>query len=266
VSTSLAMLENLFQAYLMEGYRDIEAHIVTTPSDKITIQERLDIYRHAYYARLIEILGLDYPVLKKIVGAKRFEKLARTYVNAYPSHSFSIRIFGRYFSEFLANQKTAVPAHAEMATLEWAISQAIDAPDGPHLTFSELAKIPAESWIDMCFKLHPSVSALPCFYNVTSVWRAVNQNQQKPRWHYKKKPQYCLVWRYQQRPYFIELSNAEYAFYKAVQKGKTFLQLCEVLTNYFDEEEIPPFASSTLQKWVNQGLLSETYFSAAETS
>ncbi|MGB6976384.1 MAG: DNA-binding domain-containing protein [Gammaproteobacteria bacterium] len=266
MSTSLTALQNLFQAYLMEGYQDIETHIITAPSDEITVWGRLDIYRNAYYARLVEILGLDYPVLKKILGIKRFEKLGHAYVSQYPSHSFSIRLFGCHFSEFLANQKTAVPAHAEMATLEWALSQAIDALDGPHLIFAELAKIPPESWVEMRLRLHPSIVALPYFYNVTEVWRAVNQNNPKPRWHYQKKPQYCLVWRYQQRSYFMELSEAEYTFYLAIQQGKTFVELCEVLAEYFAEEEIPAFASTTLQKWVSQGLLSETYFATAETT
>jgi hypothetical protein len=260
MSTPLATLQNLFQAYLMEGYRDIEQHIVTAPTDKISLEDRLDIYRHAYGARLVEILELDFPSLRKILGAKRFHKLGYDYVAAHPSHSFSIRQFGQYFPAFLANQKSAVPAHAEMASLEWALSQAIDGPYGHHLTFAELAKIPAESWVDMCFKFHPTVVAIACFYNVTTVWRAVNQNKQKPRWYYQKTPQYCLIWRFEQRPYFIELSEPEYTLYLALQQGKTFVEACESLIKHFSEEEIPAFISTTLQKWVNQGLLSETYF------
>jgi hypothetical protein len=260
LSTSLATLQDLFQAYLMEGYPDIEAHIVTTTSDKITPQERLDIYRNGYYARLVEVLGWDYPVLKKILGVKRFEKLGYAYIDAHPSPSFSIRLFGRYFPEFLANQPTAVPAHAEMAALEWALSQAIDAADSSYLTFAELAKIPAEAWVEMRLTFHPSVVALPCFYNVTDVWRVVNQNKPKPRWRYQKKSQYCVVWRYEQRSYFIELSEAEYTLYQAIQQNKTFVELCEALAKHFAEEEIPAFASTTLQKWVSQGLLAKAHF------
>src|SRR5689334_22511223 len=55
---------------------------------------RLEVYRHAYGARLARALRSNYPALAKALGDEEFERVARAYVRACPSSHYSIRWHG----------------------------------------------------------------------------------------------------------------------------------------------------------------------------
>ncbi|WP_163367521.1 HvfC/BufC N-terminal domain-containing protein, partial [Klebsiella aerogenes] len=62
----------------------------------------LQVYRHAYRARLAEALADNYTVLARALGDEAFDALAQAYLAAHPSRHPSIRWFGAALADFMA--------------------------------------------------------------------------------------------------------------------------------------------------------------------
>ena len=70
---------------------------------------RLEIYQHAYRARLIDALVDNYPALHRALGDEAFEDLAAAYIAARPSRYRSIRWFGDGLADFVAEERERLP-------------------------------------------------------------------------------------------------------------------------------------------------------------
>ena len=96
----LAQVQGDFQAYLLQGERAIEAHVLGTT--RVPVATRLAIYGDAYGSRLAEALASNFPALAQLLGETDFQQLAVAYVRAHESPFFSIRYYGDHLAEFLA--------------------------------------------------------------------------------------------------------------------------------------------------------------------
>ena len=83
---------------------DAQAHIDVSPaqiesvierSSHQTSVERLEIYAGAYYARLLECLRAEYPIMAEAMGTELFDEFAVEYLQHYPSHSYTLNDLGR---------------------------------------------------------------------------------------------------------------------------------------------------------------------------
>ncbi len=74
---------------------------VISRSKALSSVERLSIYANAYYARLLECLGEEFPVLKQTLGEETFETFAFAYLQTYPSQSYTLNQLGANFAAFL---------------------------------------------------------------------------------------------------------------------------------------------------------------------
>ena len=96
----------------------METQVVSTAGAPAA--ERLDIYVAAYRLRLLEALATDFSGLHTLTGDEQFDQLGRAYIDACPSHHFSLRWYGHGVAEFL--QRTPpyaeYPVLAEMAEFE----------------------------------------------------------------------------------------------------------------------------------------------------
>src|SRR5262245_12961877 len=95
-------MERLFQDGLIGRSRDILAHMRGNASADAAAM--FHVYQHAYWARLVESLGVDFPGLKALAGDAEFNRLARAYVARHPSIDPSIRWAGRLMAEFLKTE------------------------------------------------------------------------------------------------------------------------------------------------------------------
>src|SRR3954470_15703051 len=95
----LAATQLLLQAGILAGDCAIEREIQGEDDDFRSV--RLGIYHDAYRLRLVEVLGKDYPVLRKYLGDESFDGAALAYLTAHPSTFRNVRWFGRRFAEFL---------------------------------------------------------------------------------------------------------------------------------------------------------------------
>lgn len=252
--SSLKELQEKFQNFVLEDDREFANDVQDL--DKAPAESGLNVYQNGYYLRLLEVLEIDYPMLRKILGDDTFYAWGRAYIKAYPSHRFSVRHFGENFYKFLKDYPQAEPFHSEMALFEWYLEDCMDAEDAPHLTIEELSKIPPENWIEISFTLHPSVASLPLYYNVGIIWSAHNEDADIPELQLSEDPIHWLFWRFERRGFYQSLNENQFIMFKALKEGKSFGEICEELCENLQPEEVAQFAGVTLSNWIADGIIS----------
>jgi hypothetical protein len=252
--TSLAHLQRGFQRHVFDGNPRFEREIVGCA--RVPAAHRLAIYFGAYRARLVEVLGSDYPGLRALAGDKRFERLAREYISVHASSCQNLRWYGGDFSAFLA--KTArlrrAPALAEMAGFEWQLGLAFDAANAEPIMIDDIAQVPPDEWPRMRFKPHPSVRRLALYYNVPALHAAAQDGKPLPRLKRTKAAAAWLVWRQDLVTRYRSLPRDEAPALDALLRGAEFSDICAQLAG---AAEAALRAAALLKCWVAEGLLSQ---------
>ncbi|GAB4513155.1 MAG: DNA-binding domain-containing protein [Sulfuricaulis sp.] len=278
-------LQSDFQSFLLDGNERMLSRVTGTA--KVSAEQRLAIYYDAYRLRLLEALTSNYPVLRAWIGDEEFENAGIAYLAAHPSRHFSIRWFGHRFPEFLASTEpwSGTPFLAEIASLEWALSEAFDAENGAVMNIEDMAGIPADSWPDMRLHFHPAMRRLDLRWNVPIIWKAINQdldveknsiscrgetsatpaagNAQHvealhniPAPEAGEYPQAWLVWRQGLKTWFRSLSVDEAWALDAARRGETFATLCEGLCEWIDAQNVALHAAGLMKQWITDGIVS----------
>ena len=161
------------QALIRLNRGELEA--VVRRSKNLTAAERISIYANAYYSRLLECLGANYPILKQALGEEVFDSFAFEYLQSYPSRSYTLDHLGESFAKFLEETRPEEdPADSEevgwpdflidLATFEWAVAKVFDGPgvEGRTLLTPEaLQSFPPERFAEA--RLVP----VPCLHVLT---------------------------------------------------------------------------------------------------
>jgi hypothetical protein len=128
-----------------------QVEAVITRSRGLTSLDRLEIYARVYYARLLECLRAEFPVLTRALGEDLFDEFALGYLERYPSRSYTLNRLGADFARYLDETRPSDDAWAEMvvdlARLEWVVAEVFDGPgvEGRRLLGPEgLTAIPTE--------------------------------------------------------------------------------------------------------------------------
>src|SRR5580704_14498174 len=135
------------------------------PNDRLTSFERIEIYNRQYWFRLIDSFYDDFPGLRAILGRLKFNKLAKEYIAAHPSTSYTMRNLGRFLPAFVEKHPKLVQPRLklalEMARFEWAQVEAFDGKSLPPLSVDDLlGKDPAK----LRLGLQPYISVLAIRY------------------------------------------------------------------------------------------------------
>ena len=228
---------------------------------------QLSIYSHAYAARLKEVLANDYPAMLMAIGEDQFSHLADDYIEAYPSHYFSLRDFGRHMTDFVLTriQKNESKKDLnwqdrhwlyELGLFEWTLGQAFDAADDNLFTEQDMATIPPEAWPDLKFTLHSSVQRLDFEWNTTEMWQALTDDNPTEVAANHETACPWLIWREQLITRFRSMQTEEQLALDMVHEGGSFNDVCEALASIMNEEDVPMHAASLLKTWITQGLIS----------
>jgi hypothetical protein len=255
----LADIQKDFQQYLLESDADIQADIVST--NKMSSDGRLNIYRHAYYSRLLEMFQLDYPVLHALLGNDEFLQLGHQYIDAHPSQFRSIRWFGDKLAIFLKNVQPYAnkPFLEEIARFEWLLTETFDSKDETVMLLEDMANIAADSWPTMHFVHHLSVKQTNFQWNITELWKQVQANQTINLIQHEK-PLAYLIWRKGYEVQFCSLSPDEAYMLDAMQAGKNFGNICEGLCEWIDENDIAMHAASLLKRYIIDGIVHQVIY------
>lgn len=158
--------------------KDVAASFIA-PNSRLTSFERLEIYNRQYWFRVLHAIAEDFPAVRAVVGAKRFEELSVAYLTAHPSRSFSLRNLGSHLVEWLiANPKWTGRRQAlaiDLARIEWAFVESFDNPERTPLTLDQIATLDGRSRL----ALQPHVQLLALDYAADDIALALHGKEKR---------------------------------------------------------------------------------------
>jgi hypothetical protein len=199
-SANLATLERWMQAVVMhpegaaaglrskpakalvgEAARDLRA--VVLPSKQLSSVERLEIYAHMYYARLIEVMQGEYPTTRQVLGEHAFAAAARRFVARNPSRTRTLNSLSAKFPDFLAKTLPKSNRNAlaiDVARIERAMEDVFDAPRATPMTAAQFAALGADPTGRAVLKVTPALRMLKLRYPANDFMTALRRGE-KPR-------------------------------------------------------------------------------------
>ncbi len=210
-----------------------EAAQVITRSQALTSIERLGIYGRAYFARLLECVREEFPVLKHALGDEAFDAFAAGYLQRYPSRSYTLVDLGKRFPQFLAETRPAADEGDEfasdwpdflidLATLEQTFSEVFDGPGTekmPLLDPEQFQSISTDEWPEARLESSLCLRLLALRFPVHRYFTAVRRKENPDL---PQRSEICLA--VSRRDYIVrhyELSPPAYRILKALQAGAT---------------------------------------------
>lgn len=225
----------------------------------------LEVYRHAYRARLIAALTDNYTVLARALGDEAFDALGQAYVAAQPSQHPSIRWFGHALADFMAQANDDLVPHPgliDIARMDWALRGAFDAAEAPPLDPAELAALSPDDWAGLVLHLHPSAQRVALAHAIEPAWRVLREWEPESGDDQPELPEpvphdhVLLAWRQGLETRWRSLEPLEAALLADVAAGHSFAQLCErAAAELGDAEAAAPAVIGLLQRWLADGLL-----------
>ena len=231
---------------------DVAASFIA-PNSRLSPFERLEIYNRQYWFRVLTALVEDFPALRAVVGASRFEALSVAYLAEHPSQSFTLRNLGHKLAEWLAeNPKFAGRRHAlavDVAKVEWAFVEAFDNTERTPLTPEEIATLDGGSRL----ALQPHIQLLALNYPADEITLALHKREKRQTGEaglaheedgvapaslpsLRRRPTWVAAHRVDLDVYYRRLEREEFLTLGAIRDGGT---LAEALDAGFAESSIP---------------------------
>jgi hypothetical protein len=223
--------------------------------ERLSAAERIDIYANAYFYRLLDCLGEEFPATLAVVGPDNFAVLARDYLLRYPPSEPSILYAGRYLAGFLRNHRLAGqwPFIAELARLERAILDVFHARDAPALGVEALRRIPPQQWPELKLRAHPAVEIVHSEWRVAEVLSAVESG------HAWSEPGHqsvaVIVWRQDAQVRYRELQEMEARALALVSEGATFAAICGAIADDPEQPDRTALIGQLLARWLTDEII-----------
>ncbi len=202
-----------------------ELESVVLPSKALSSVERLDIYAHMYYARLLEVLENEYPVTRRILGDKVFWRACRAYVRRYPSRHRTLNSLSEKFPAFLARHLSRGHRSGlavDVARIERAMEDVFDAPRAEPLTAAEFAAIGAGEWGRVRLRVNPALKFLKLRYPANAHMNAV-RGKGKPRVP-RPRTTFVIVFRRDFSVFRRDQEPEQFRLLQALAGGRTLAQ------------------------------------------
>ena len=209
---------------------------------------RIGVYADAYFLRLRDVLGEDFPRVAALLG-DRFDEVVKGYLEAFPSRWPSVRHLGHALSEFLRRRTDTPKCLADLAELEWARIEVFDAPDAECATIEDFVSIPADAWPALRFSAIPAIKILRAQYPVHHLWSGersleVTAGETSLR-----------VWRANDcRVFHALMDKRESAAIQKMISGAPFAAICETFAD-LPEAVAAQESAALLVRWIEDGII-----------
>ncbi len=229
--------EGLDAGAATDGQSSWKIDDVIEPSGQLSSYARLEIYAHAYTARLLEVMTSEYPSLQQALGEELFHDFVMGYLEEFPSTSYTLSELGRAFPDYLATSRPERDGDdpdwadflIDLARLERIYSEVFDGPgtEGhPPLDLAAIASQDLDSWAESRLVAAPSLRLVtlrfPAHEYVTGVRR-----QESPEFP-DASPTHLVISR---RDFVVRraaVSEPEFRVLEALQTGATIADAVEL--------------------------------------
>ena len=120
---------------------------------------------------------------------------------------------------------------ADLARLEWALTDAFDAEDAPLLARGDLAAVAPDAWSGLRFRTSPSLAVLSLRWPVQTVRERFDQESEDESWDtppaLEPRDTHVRVWRREETVYYRAIPALEAELLWKLKRGEDFGVLCE---------------------------------------
>jgi hypothetical protein len=222
--------------------------------ERLTADERVEIYANMYFYRLLDVLREDFPATAKALGDVNFHNVVTGYLLEHPPNEPSVVKCGDFLPGHLRQHPLCVefPWIADLARLERATIDVFLSPDCPVFDTAAARVIPPDRWPALELRAAPSVQILALEWDVAKVLRAVEDGQD---WvAASRRDCRVLVWRLNSRVFYRELGSVEARALAALSRGAKFAQICELVALEAGPDP-PATIANFVQIWVTDGIV-----------
>lgn len=214
-----------------------------TPGPHQSPAERLDVYRNAYLARLLEVLRELFPCTRFAVGDDIFDQLMLDYLEHCPPRSYTLaKLADRLVEHLDATRPDGWGEFVvELARLEEAIDRVFDAPGGESLSPLTLPDPLSGS---LRLTLTPGLELLSFRYPVSTFYTAWKHDR-SPEWP-EHKAEYVALLRREFIVRRYELSKPQFELLQRIAAGTS---LDEALAALAVGDEQAGGLAASLRHW-----------------
>jgi len=235
------------------------------PNDGLDSFERLEIYNRQYWFRILSGFAEDFPGLRAVLGERRFDALAKAYLTACPSRSFTLRNLGSRLEVWLRKHPSWAGTRRDLAMdmvrLEWADIEAFDGKAEPAIQPEDLRSVDVSK---LRLRLQPHIRLLALRYPVDDLLlearedgdseaasNAFSEARKRKRAivaaRLTPSPIFLVVHRLDLSVYFRRLECEEFLLLTALQDGRSIGRAIE---NAFRESSVPAAErASHVHRW-----------------
>ncbi|PHQ80937.1 MAG: hypothetical protein COB66_03600 [Coxiella sp. (in: Bacteria)] len=236
--TSLKETQQAISGFVRE--QTDASHLVVAP-DNMPAVGRLQVYRSAYYLRLIEALEDDYPRLAERMGRREFGGLVHDYLEVFPSNSYSLRDLGRHMPVFMSKHGDYPSELVALAEFEWAMVEVLFVADESLLTREALSLLAPEQWLTISFNL---IQGQVVLVLTKSLALCIDEDADISV--------ALLVWRKHNEAYYQALNAFDAQLLRCFSAGLDFATTCEKMATDSTEAQVIADMSQAIQYWVDQ--------------
>jgi hypothetical protein len=223
--------------------------------ERLSAAERIGIYADAYFHRLLECLGEDFPTTLAVLGTDNFAALVKEYLLEHPPTEPSILYAGLYLADFLNDHPFAErwPFIADLARLERAVLDVFHAADAPVLSLETLHVVPSEELPALKLRSHPAVEIVHSEWRIADVLHTVERGREWTDPELEEAS--VLVWRQNALVNYRNLEPVERDALVIVAKGASFAAVCEAVATGAEEPKRVTLIGRLMARWLADGII-----------
>lgn len=209
------------------------------------------IYRDAYRGRLLAALAASFERTRRWTGEEAFAAAACHYILTVPPTSWTLDSYGADFPDLLAALFADDPEVAELAWLEWHMSQAFAAPDAPQIDPAALAAASHSEadWAAMRFAMAAGFATRTIATNAAALWEALADDAGQGLAVERGENAAILVWRAGLSPHYRIIHADEHRAVLGLASGQT---LGAIAT-----DADPVLLGEWIRLWLLEGLFAQ---------
>lgn len=234
--------------------KDSEDVLKQIAPGKLSMEQRLAVYRNNVYVNLTNTLLNTYPVVQRLVGEEFFKYAAKYYIESFPSTSGDLNQYGGQFADFLS----CFPATLnlgympDVARMEWACHLVYSAADHSPLAVDQLSLVSPDNYGGLTFTLHPAVRLLKSEYPIYTIWQVNQLNYEGDQSVDLSIAGECLLVQCRNLTISVEnITEAEWTLLSNIADGAPLGEIIECLLRKFPNTDV----GMLLQRYIIQSVI-----------